>query len=50
MIKGTDDFMEGDSSLHIPTRAKIDRRRHCVDGYIIVLVCCVILQAHVING
>ena len=48
VIKGSGDFMEGNSSLHIPTPQKIDSHRHCVNGYIIILVYHVILQDYVV--
>ena len=48
VIKGSGDFMEGNSSLHIPTPPKIDSHRHCVNGYIIILVYHVILQDYVV--
>ena len=38
--------MEGKSFLYIPTLPKIDSHRHCVNGYIVILVCQVILQGH----
>ena len=48
MIKGFGDFMEGNSSLHIPHPAKFDSHRPCVNGYIVILVCQVILRDHMI--
>ena len=41
VIKASSDFMEGNSSLYIPTR--LESHIHCVHGYIIILVCHVIL-------
>ena len=35
VIKGSGDFMEGNSSLYIPTLPKIHSHRHCVNGCVI---------------
>ena len=43
--KRSEDFIEGNSSLHTHT-AKIDNHRHCINDYLII--CCVILQDHLI--
>ena len=53
MIAGPCGFMEGSSSLHIPTLPSISlhgSQRYCGRGYIIVLVFPVISQNHVTKG
>ena len=44
VIKGSGDFMGENSPLYTSALPKIDSHKRCVKGYIIILVCHVILQ------
>ena len=46
VIKGSGDFMGENSPLYTSALPKIDSHKRCVKGYIIILVCHVILQDH----
>ena len=48
VIKGLCEFIKGNSSLYIPTLPKFGSHKHCGSGYIMILVCHVILQDHVV--
>ena len=42
VIKGSGDFMEGDFIVY-PHPANFDSHRHCVNRYLIILICHMIL-------